>query len=193
MMRGVSFVPGLMATLVATATLAACAPLQVSTYVRPEAETGRYLSYEWEPVGLRSIGDPRLDGNSVFESYVTAAIDEQLRVQGLEPTATGMADLRVRWSASTVQRAYASDRGTAAGGLRAAECADCGIDVFDEGTLAIDLVDAQTDRLIWRGWATAAIDGVIADQPRMERRLHDAVVRLLQRLPRGIGRTAPLL
>jgi hypothetical protein len=192
-MRRVGFVPGLVTTLAATAALAACAPMQVSTFVRPEAETASYLTYEWEPAGLRSVGDPRLDGNSVFEGYVTAAIDEQLRARGLEPTATGMADLRVRWSASTAQRAYAGDRGTAAGRPRGAGCGDCGIDVFDEGTLVIDLVDAQTDRLLWRGWATAAIDGIVADQPRMERRLHEAVVRLLQRLPRGIGRTAPLL
>ncbi|MNC86612.1 hypothetical protein D3C83_22840 [compost metagenome] len=98
-----------------------------------------------------------------------------------------MGDLRVQWSASTAQRAYRGDRQSEAG------CGDCAIDLFDEGTLVIDLVDARTNRLVWRGWATAAIDGVVADQARLERRVHDAVERILDRLPRGVGRAAPLL
>ena len=31
----------------------------------------------------------------------------------------------------------------------------------DEGTLVIDMVDARTNRLIWRGWAIDSLSGIL--------------------------------
>ena len=32
-------------------------------------------------------------------------------------------------------------------------CDECRAEVYDAGTLTLDLIDAQTGRLVWRGWA----------------------------------------
>jgi Domain of unknown function (DUF4136) len=48
----------------------------------------------------------------------------------------------------------------------------------------LDLVDAPTDTLVWRGWAEGSIQGAIDDQTLMEERIDEAVARILARLPR---------
>jgi hypothetical protein len=58
--------------------------------------------------------------------------------------------------------------------------------VYDAGTLLIDLVDARTNRLVWRGWAEGSVDGVIDNQEWMEARIDEAVTRILERLPRRL-------
>ena len=48
----------------------------------------------------------------------------------------------------------------------------------------LDLVDAPTSRLVWRGWAEGSIEGAIDDQKLMEERIDEAVAKILARLPR---------
>lgn len=178
-MRGTGFVRVL--ALAAAATVAACAPLQVNTYSRFDDHAALYRTYEWQAPLARRVGDARLDGESVFAGYVTAAVDERLRKHGLEPAPAGTADVVVRWSAATAQRTFVADRAAAD------RCEDCGIDLFDEGVLVIELVDPGTNQMLWRGWARCAIDGLVADQERVERRIDEAVARILAELPRSVG------
>ena len=55
--------------------------------------------------------------------------------------------------------------------------------VYDAGTLVIDLVDARTKTLVWRGWAEGSLEGVIDNQASMEAHIDRAVARVLQQLP----------
>ena len=64
------------------------------------------------------------------------------------------------------------------------ETEDCGPYVYEAGTLLIDLVDARTQQLVWRGWAEAVFDDVIDNQRLMEVMVDDTVKRIFRRLPR---------
>jgi hypothetical protein len=55
--------------------------------------------------------------------------------------------------------------------------------VHDAGTLVIDLVDARTERLVWRGWSERSIEGIIDNQALLEQRIDKAVAEILERLP----------
>ncbi len=55
----------------------------------------------------------------------------------------------------------------------------------EQGTLVIDMVDARTDKLIWRGWAQDAMTGVIDNQPRLEQQVDEGVTKMMLLLPRG--------
>ena len=55
--------------------------------------------------------------------------------------------------------------------------------MFDAGTIVIDLIDARSRRLVWRGWAEGGIDGVVDDQASMEQRIDEAVARILEKFP----------
>jgi len=64
-------------------------------------------------------------------------------------------------------------------------CTTCGLpNVYDVGSIVLDLVDPKTNKLIWRGWATGSMDGAIDNQAFMEQRIDDAVARVVSTLPR---------
>ena len=64
------------------------------------------------------------------------------------------------------------------------EAEECRPYVAEAGTLTIDLVDTRTNRVIWRGWSEGIVDGVIDNQAWLEKRIDDAVTRIVDNVPR---------
>jgi hypothetical protein len=155
----------------------ACAPVTVTSFTERGVQVSRYRTYDWGTVEAGVPGDPRLDNNSIFHDYVHGAIDRHLRARGYEQTAL-TPDLRVHYHASAAQRIYIS--GSEPTNER---CSDCAVQVYDEGTVLIDLVDARTGALVWRGSARTDIAGAVADQARLERTIELVVTRILKTLP----------
>ena len=176
MTRFPRLIPIVGAAVVAAVT-AACAPVTVTSFSERGAQVSRYRTYDWGAVDTAVPGDPRLDNNSVFHDYLHGAIDRHLRERGYEQTAL-TPDLRVHYHASATQRIYISGSEPAR-----ARCSDCAVQVYDEGTVLIDLVDARTGALVWRGHAQTDIAGVVADQTRLERTIERVVTRILNTLP----------
>jgi hypothetical protein len=156
--------------------LAGCATMQVNSYTERGLDLRSYRTYNWAPADQAPTGDPRLDNNQFFQERVRMAVENRLATRGLAKTA--MPDLLVHYHASVVQDIHTS---SFAPGDRS--CEDCGPEVYDAGTLLIDLVDARTNRLLWRGWAKGSIEGVIDDQDWLEQRIDEAVARIFRELP----------
>jgi hypothetical protein len=163
--------------------LTACATTDIRSYVERGTDVGQYRTYTWGPANVQTTGDPRLDNNRFFQERVEAAVERQLNARGFEK-AIEAPDLLVRYYASVEQQVHnGADRPYVA-------CEDCRPFVFDAGTIVVDLIDARSQRLIWRGWAEGSIDGVVDNQAWMEQRVDEAVARILERLPRGMGRVS---
>ena len=131
----------------------------------------QYRIYDWAPVEPQPPGDPRLDNNRFFQERVQAAVEKQLSNRGFEKTASP--ELLIRYRATVKQEVYITRPEPAD-----LWCDDCRREMYDAGTLLIDLVDARTKHLLWRGWAEGSIDGVIDDQKWMERTTLRRVVTL---------------
>jgi hypothetical protein len=165
--------------------LSACATANIRSFVERGVDVRQYRTYSWGPVVEQATGDPRLDNNQFFQERIQAAVERHLNARGFEKTTAEASDLLIHYHASVEQvvnpngldRPYAS-------------CDACEPYVYDAGTIVIDLVDARTHRLVWRGWAEGGIDGVVDDQTWMEKRVDDTVARIMERLPRGMGRTS---
>jgi hypothetical protein len=56
---------------------------------------------------------------------------------------------------------------------------------YELGTLVIDIVDAKTQKVVWRGWAQDAMNGIIDNQDRLEKQVDEGVMKMLVLLPRG--------
>jgi hypothetical protein len=165
------------AAAVVAAVTAACAPVTVTSFTERGFHVSTYRTYDWGTVDTAVPGDPRLDNNALFHDYLRGAIDRQLRARGYEQTAL-TPDLRVHYHASATQRVYIS------GSEPTRErCSDCAVQVYDEGTVLIDLVDGRTGALVWRGSARTDIAGAVADQTRLERTIERVVTRILNTLP----------
>jgi hypothetical protein len=167
-------------TVAALAALAvtACATTNTRSFLERGSDVGPYRTYAWGPANVQATGDPRLDNNQIFQERIEAAVERQLGTRGFERVESG-ADLLVRYYTSVEQQLNADGA-----------YEDCRPFVFDAGTIVIDLIDARTQRLVWRGWDEGSIDGVIDNQDWMEKRVDEAVVRIVGQLPRRIGRVS---
>ncbi len=137
------------------------------------------VPFTWAPAEHLSTGDPRLDNNEFFQRYLKAAVERELMTRGIERGGAGMADVVVHYHANVTQSVY-----TAGADEKYGLCEGCRPSVFDAGTLTLDLVDAGTNTLVWRGWAERSIQGVLEHQDWMERDVDLAVATIFERLPR---------
>ena len=159
--------------------LAGCAAsMTVSSYVGPGVDFRQYSTYGWAPSDRLSTGDPRLDNNPFFDERVRTSVENQMATRGFEKSTSDAPDFLLHYYANVVQEVDfgASDPPYAV-------CEDCLPSVYEAGTLVIDIVDARTKTLAWRGWAEGSFEGVIDDQAWMEEKVDDAVERILARLP----------
>lgn len=159
-------------------TAAACATLQVNSFVEKGADLTRYRTYHWAAADAQATGDPRLDNNEFFQDRIRAAVDRRLGERGFEKTAAPMPDLVVHYHASVTQEVNPNGLD-----MPNVTCENCEPYVYDAGTIVVDLVDARTNRLVWRGWAEGSIDGAIDNQAFLERQIDESVARIIARLP----------
>lgn len=168
---------------VTLATLACAAPIRVDAYAERGANLARYRTYAFAPVEAVATGDPRLDSNPFFNERVQAAVDKGLTAKGYRRDTSGSPDMVVHFHASVAQDIDVVDLDRQAG--YCAQTDDCKPFVYDAGTLLMDLVDTQTKKLAWRGWARTNLDGVVDNQTWLEQRVDTAVGRIVAQMPRA--------
>lgn len=56
---------------------------------------------------------------------------------------------------------------------------------YEQGTLVIDIVDAKTKKVVWRGWSQDTMTGVIDNQDRLQKQVDEGVTKMMLQLPRG--------
>lgn len=169
----------LQVTLAAVTALAlgGCATTRVNGFLERGMDFQQYDSYAWAAADRFSTGDPRLDNNEFFQTRLRTVVDRHLTTRGFEQASPATAGLLVHFHANVQQRIDVNELD-----LRFGYCDNCHSSVYEAGTLTIDLVDARTNRLVWRGWSEGALDG-IDDQSMMEARIDTAVTKILTRLP----------
>jgi hypothetical protein len=171
----------LAAAALSALTVTACATMQVNSYAERGTDVTRYRTYHWAPADTQATGDPRLDNNEFFRDRLRTQVDRRLGDRGFEKITAAGPDLLVHYHASVAQEINANGVDQPY-----VSCEDCTPYVYEAGTIVVDLVDARTNRLLWRGWAEGSIDGAIDDQTFMERRIDEAVARIMERLPRRL-------
>jgi hypothetical protein len=170
-------------TALAALVLAGCAAMTVSSHIERDVNFAEYVTYDWGPPDNLPVGDPRLDNNPFFRDYVQGAIEKRMAAKGYERALTGTPDLLIHYHASVHQKldVYEVDHGY---GYCYGNCQPQVVD-YEEGTLLIDVVDAKTSKVVWRGWAQDTMNGVIDNQDRLEKQVDEGVARMMMLLPRG--------
>jgi hypothetical protein len=164
------------------ATIVACAAtMTVSSHVERGLDFSRYRSFAWGPADTLPTGDPRLDQNSLFKDRVQGAVEKQLAQRGL-PLTTGETDLLIHYHANISRRIDPNQADRAHGYCPSGDCLLAPIQ-YEAGTLIVDVIDARTNRLVWRGWAQMGVENLLHDSDRMAQTIDRAVTRMLQRLP----------
>jgi uncharacterized protein DUF4136 len=163
---------------VLTITTIGCAAMTVSSHVERGLDLTRYHTFEWGPPDALPQGDPRLDRNPFFKDHFEGAVEKQLAARGLRLSATSP-DLLIHYHA-TISHRLEFDRVTSAEYCPTLDC-EPPVVGFEAGTVILDVLDAATNRLIWRGWAQHAIGDELENPDHMARRIDQAVAGMLAR------------
>ncbi len=170
-------------TALAALALAGCATMNVSSHIERNANFVDYVTYDWGPPDNLPVGDPRLDNNPFFNDYLQGAIEKKMAAKGFERAVTGQPDLLIHYHASVNQKldVYEVDNSY---GYCYGDCQPQVVD-YELGTLIIDIVDTKTSKVVWRGWAQDAMNGIIDNQERLEKQVDEEVTKMMRLLPRG--------
>ena len=146
------------------------------------ANFSRYHTYAWVSSGQEATRDRRLD-SSLVNSRIRTAVDAQLRAKGYLASLDGRPDFFVTYRAgmkdmmkgAATQR-YIGDR--AHGTFTTVS----DIQPYNEGTLVIDVVDANTQQLVWQAFVKAELDQSLSPEER-DARVNAAVRAMLAHFP----------
>jgi hypothetical protein len=122
--------------------------------------------------------------NPFFKDHFQGAVERQLTARGIVQTGsdTEAPDLLVHYHANIAPRISVNQGDQSYGACYDENCTVRVLDT-DVGTIVLDVVDARTNRLIWRGWAQTSIEGVLDHPQRFQARITEAVTRMLAQLP----------
>ena len=175
-------------TIAAIGTLAitGCATMNVSSHVQRGLDVSRYHTYDWGPADALPAGDPRLEQDPFFQDHLRGEVEKAMTLHGFEWSAPGeRPDLLMHYHANISERLDV-DRLDVQRGY----CGENGCDVptrqYEAGTLVIDVIDARTNRLIWRGWAQSAVKGMLANRDTMARQINEAIARMFEEFPKSL-------
>ncbi|UJH66591.1 DUF4136 domain-containing protein [Allomuricauda sp. SCSIO 65647] len=151
--------------------------LQTVVEYDKEANFNSYSSYKF--LNEVSVSDTHDNYSTENKRTFENSIHEQLKNKGLEETETP--DLYINFfvldsheSKSITRTTY---RDQQYGGMTHL---DTYIKEYEQGTLIIDIVDASTKNLVWRGLATGVITG---KQEDMQKTIDEAVRAIVSKYP----------
>jgi hypothetical protein len=167
------------AALCLVAVTACATGPRVGAHLEPGTDLSRFATYAWEPADLLPTGDPRLDGNLIFAARIQSAADRYLATKGLRKVEADRAELLIHYHVTVTERfdIYEVDRSFGYSSDFVPRVVQ-----FEEGTLIFDIVEAATNKVVWRGWAQDEVrPGILNDQAALERAVDSAVAQIFSR------------
>lgn len=148
----------------------------------PNMDFTQYTSFTFDEPDDRPVGDPRLENDPLFEARVHAAIALEMARRGIVQGGDGP-QLVVHHHATVRDRVevYEADRRA---GYGTPDWEDrTQVVQFEEGTFLVDLADAETRDLVWRGWASFDIGRALRNPQALADAIDDAIGQMFERYP----------
>lgn len=165
------------AVLVAGLLLPGCNPTYISHDYDSDADFSQYETFAWYEQTTMTEGTPRnVQQSSLLEARIKRAVNDGLAAKGLRLVESDP-DLVLAYHVGVQDITEIRTTGTGYGWDRHTRA-----DQFQEGTFFLDMMDAGTERLVWRGIA----EGVIDENPtpeKINKEVNDMVSRLLDKYP----------
>lgn len=177
---------GTIVALVAIATLWGCGTSISTNYdydVNANFET--YRTYDWIPLAEATPGNAKtaVERNDLLDKRIRNAVNNSLKEKGLSLDTTGP-DFLVVYHVGIQDKVQVTDWGYRYSdyywGYGGRE-----IDVYNyqEGTLILDFVDAQTKQLIWRGAGSTAVDDSGRSPEKSDQIINKVVGKIMSQYP----------
>jgi len=181
------------AAVVSACAIAAsgCASLDVQSDWDPEVDFGRLQTWRWADQSQTPTGNASLDTNGLLAKRVMRSVEKVMVQRGYKKTGTSEGDFEVAWfftvepktKVTTINdyHGYGGGRGWYGGGYGGGSSTTM-VDSYNQGTLVIDVRDATSGKLIWRGAASARLKEK-SDPDKAQERADNAVTQILAKFP----------
>lgn len=170
-----------LASVMTFVTAVACATLPAGSYRERGLDMRSYRGYAWQTADVLPAGDPRLDRDPAFRDRLQGSIEKALMAKGLR-LSEDAPDLRIHVHATSMRRLEVAPAQS-----RVGSCVDeaCEARVVTDSVvvLILDILDARTGQLVWRGWTEVDIDRLVKSDGRAAHDLAEAANRMIAELP----------
>ena len=163
--------------------LAACATLSVQTDFVPDTNFAGYRTFALASPDDAAVTGPAGLSNPLMDRRIRNAIAGELRSRGYQEVEPGEATFLVAYHAAVEGKLDVQTVNNYYGyGWRGGYVNDTDVRPYDEGTLVVDVVDAGSEELVWRGTVKAEVD-IDASAEKRDERLRDALQKLFDEFP----------
>ena len=154
------------------------------------ADFGKYRSYSWSVVDKESKDNHR-SKNPLIDKRIVDAIDNALAAKGLTNVADN-SDMLINYHVSVSAQEQQQPRGRVSiGSSRYSGSSSVGFAVsvpvggtrtYQEGTLVIDMIAADSKQLLWQGWGSRSVRQD-TDPERLTALINEVVGEILENYP----------
>jgi Domain of unknown function (DUF4136) len=183
-------------TLLLCAALAAAvsaAKIKIKAEYDKQFDFKGVRTYAWHPSGagklklLQATDDNAEALHATLDPIIVGAVEQGLAGRGLMKASGAPPDLNVSYYVLVGPNINAQTVGQFVGslpvwGLPPFAPSTQSLEIYEQGTLILDIASAKADSVIWRGSANAEIDRQNSDEVR-NGRIRDAVQDMLKKLP----------
>ncbi|MGH7495796.1 MAG: DUF4136 domain-containing protein [bacterium] len=165
-----------------------CAPsISVKQDYDKDANFTALKTYDWMHAPTTAVGNVKaaLERNTLLDKRVRSNVNDQLMAKGYRQDSANP-DFYVIYHTGVEDKVNVTDWGYsyAGYGRYSGWGAPSSIDVYQykEGTLIVDVIDAKTKQLIWRGFATGTVNPDAKTEQR-EKKLNEAITKMMSQFP----------
>ncbi len=170
-----------------------CAPgPAVRSMQAPSYDFSRLKTYAWVEPNTEDVAAERFR-NAALEKMIRAGVDRALIEKGYRFADDGRPDflvaeyvsLQEKLDSRTFQRVYGYDRGMGPTEGRSPYDSKTRVETYEAGTLVVDVLDAATREVVWRGTAEGKVDPQL-DSEKRRQRLREVARRMLAAFPPAV-------
>jgi hypothetical protein len=170
--------------------LGACSGIPVSQDFEQGFDFSSLKTFSWDSNEEDQWG--LADSNELVDRRIRSAIENTLTAQQFNQVDAAKADFQVLYNVQVEQRINSSNvsggisMGRSSRGRHGSIGISTGSQVrtYEQGTLLIDVIDVASDKLVWRGTSSQALQD-LSDPQRLTDHINATVAAILKQFPPG--------
>ncbi len=165
--------------------LAGCSQYDIKYDYDTESNFSNFKTYAWIPVTINegsTSAQTAMQKNTLLDGRIRSAVDAAMVSKGFTLNAD-TPDLLVVYHTGMQNQVDVTDWGYSyAGSYWGWAGRDIDVYNYTEGTLLVDLVNAQSKKLAWRGSATGVVDPSNSPE-KVQERINEVVAEIFENYP----------
>jgi hypothetical protein len=117
--------------------------------------------------------------NPLMTKRIRRAVESELSAKGYQLIEDGKSDFLVAFHTGVKNKVDVTTYGYRYGRWGRYSGSVVEVDRYKEGTLIVDIIDSNEKELVWRGWAT----GAVQNPDKAQETISNAVTKLLAKFP----------